>query len=250
MDEIVETVNDIGIFDTEHPDMADEVANVTESIGRAKGGKARQAKMSKEQRSALASEAAKRRWAKKKSTVLTDVQEMIQEETMSMAELDETVEQVSEAMISSIQPVAENIAKQVALSEPPKQKRRRKPVPKAFGAAGSYAKKRLDEAIKERAEAMGRVAALNAEIPSLVQIIKALEGSQIVPVQDLTAQVPVPYDTPQLVMDAPYIPPGMRTPQLPATPMAMGGAVDTPELNEADEDQFLKNSGLPGGKWM
>ena len=62
---------------------------------------------------------------------------------------------------------------------------------KEFGKAHSYAEKRLAEAIKERAEAMGKVAMLNAEIPSLVQIIRALGMTpNMNGFQDFTAQIP------------------------------------------------------------
>jgi hypothetical protein len=53
-------------------------------------------------------------------------------------------------------------------------------MPKAFKGASSYAEKRLAEAIKQRAEYMGRVAALNAEIPSLVSVIRALGGNPMI----------------------------------------------------------------------
>ena len=62
---------------------------------------------------------------------------------------------------------------------------------KEFGKAHSYAEKRLAEALKERAEAMGKVAMLNAEIPSLVQIIRALGMTPNVNgFQDFTAPIP------------------------------------------------------------
>jgi hypothetical protein len=63
-------------------------------------------------------------------------------------------------------------------------------MPKAFKGASSYAEKRLAEALKERAEYMGRVAALNAEIPSLVQVIKAL-GTSTIPPEAMQAYPPM-----------------------------------------------------------
>jgi hypothetical protein len=81
---------------------------------------------------------------------------------------------------------------------PPKPARRQaKPIPKAFKGASSYAGKRLAEAIRERAEAMGKVAMLNAEIPSLVQIIRALGMTpNMEGFQDFTAQMPSMYPQP------------------------------------------------------
>ena len=78
---------------------------------------------------------------------------------------------------------------------------------KEFGKAHSYAEKRLAEALKERAEAMGKVAMLNAEIPSLVQIIKALGMTpNMSGFQDFTAPIPNmnPYQQPPYQQPQPF----------------------------------------------
>ena len=107
----------------------------------------------------------------------------------------------------------------------PAKPARRKPMVKEFGKAHSYAEKRLAEAIKERAEFMAKVAMLNAEIPSLVQIIKALGATpNLTGMQDYSAQMPMipnpAYQQPQYPSAPPtYIPLASET-QLGAMPIA------------------------------
>jgi hypothetical protein len=120
--------------------------------------------------------------------------------------------------------------------EPVVQKRPRikKRMPREFAGAHGYAEKRLAEAIRERAECMGKLAMLNAEIPSLVQIIKALGGSQI---SIEPVQVNMPIDGASLNGTVPPI------------PVAQGGAVDFDIPQEELEDQFLPKGGTMGGRW-
>jgi hypothetical protein len=66
-------------------------------------------------------------------------------------------------------------APQLAPVKAPKQKRYTGP--KEFSVALKAAENRLAKAIVERAQAAGSLAALNAEIPSLLGIINALKGS-------------------------------------------------------------------------
>lgn len=143
---------------------------------------------------------------------------------------------------------------------------------KEFGKAHSYAEKRLAEAIKERAEAMGKVAMLNAEIPSLVQIIRALGMTpNMNGFQDSTASIPntMPtYQQPQYQPQAEQIPaasnnidsalfgansnplPGLA-PALANSPVVknkpLGGAIDL-DFVPVTEDE---GTGLPrmGGGW-
>ena len=79
----------------------------------------------------------------------------------------------------------------------------------------------------------GKLAMLNAEIPSLVQIIKALGGSQITiePVQ-----VSMPLDGASL------------NGAIPPIPMVQGGAVGFTSPETEREDQFLDDSGVMGGR--
>jgi hypothetical protein len=58
---------------------------------------------------------------------------------------------------------------------------------------------------------------------------------------------PPAYPSPQTT----FMPPSMRTPALPVVPQANGGAIDGIIDTQVDqeEDQFLKGSGVMGGKW-
>jgi hypothetical protein len=189
-----------------------------------KGGTARAEKLSPEQRKAIASAASKARLAKVKEKAPEPPPEPVQ-----------------------------------AAPEPPAApiRRARKPVPKEFGKAHSFAEKRLATALKERGEYMQRVAMLNAEIPSLVQIIRALGGTVnpqalSVPMQGFPApdgsmvpmQMPT-VDLPQMPPDgidpnlyrtnaAPV--PGLPPPTAPIIPgAAMGGGMDLDYTPRDDE---------------
>lgn len=135
----------------------------------------------------------------------------------------------------------------------PVQKRpraKRKPMPKPFGDAHSYAERRLAEAIKERAECLNKLAVLNAEIPSLTQIIKALKSTEVS--IDPVAMSQMAVQVPQTLDPARYTPNGagaqIQTPQIPQTMGARGGAMDF-EAPQEDENQFLPSGGVLGGKW-
>ena len=156
--------------------------------------------------------------------------------------------------------------------EPPKPiQKRRKPMVKEFGKAHSYAEKRLAEALKERAEAMGKVAMLNAEIPSLVQIIKALGMTpNMSGFQDFTAPIPnmnpyqiPPYQQPQTIPSHDINPidpalyatnsnplPGLA-PAIANSPVVtnkpLGGAIDLDFTPTEDEGPPLPRM---GGGWV
>ena len=83
-------------------------------------------------------------------------------------------------------------APQLAPVAPKKQKRYTGP--KEFSVALKAAENRLAKAIVERAQASGQLAMLQAEIPSLIQIINALKGQQNVPVAS--------YDTSAILTNA------------------------------------------------
>jgi hypothetical protein len=90
--------------------------------------------------------------------------------------------------------------------------------PKEFSVALKAAENRLAKAINERAEAMGKLAGLNAEIPSLLQIIQALKGSNNLPPAqyDFSGSVPnaqafqAPIDPQAALMAAMAAPPVSR----------------------------------------
>ena len=84
-----------------------------------------------------------------------------------------------------VTPVVPVPAPQLAPATPKKQKRYTGP--KEFSVALKAAENRLAKAIVERAQAAGQLAALQAEIPSLLGIINALKGSG-------NYAPPVPYD--------------------------------------------------------
>jgi hypothetical protein len=187
------------------------------------GGNARKEKLSPERRKEIAKEAAKKRWAKKDNPQPVDgalYEDGIHAENMgleptvyptyggierdSMPIVEKNINPPSvpfQAVPVTINPAVLSPTPIQHAPEPPKPpKTRRKPMVKEFGKAHSYAEKRLAEAIKERAEAMGKVAMLNAEIPSLVQIIRALGMTpNMNGFQDFTASIPNmnPYQQPQ-----------------------------------------------------
>jgi hypothetical protein len=182
------------------------------------GGAARAQKLSKEQRSAIATAAAQRRWGKKKSEeppVSKDLTDFID------VAVDGIKKQIDEA-IALAEPAKDNhcpacvagqdfaqgthvagslehpftsVPAQIVnipptfVEPPPTPKlvnRKPKPMPKEFKSASSYAEKRLPIAIKEKSEHVGAVAKLDAEINDLVRVIKALGGT-------VDAQVAQPY---------------------------------------------------------
>jgi hypothetical protein len=228
-----------------------------ESKRGANGGDARAKKLSKEERKTIASTAARARWAKKKAennpvkTTISYVNTKTGETTAASTVIDAEYPEVDEVPAASPAPVEQAIVP-VIPNAPKTDKRttkRRARLPKEFGAAHSYAEKRLADAIKERAEAMGKVNMLNAEIPSLVQIIKALK----------TTEGPIPsFNNPQAYQTLPIpIAVGINpNPQagnviqqaeaIPPAPIANGGAVDfDSSQQDMPEDAFLR--GAAGG---
>jgi hypothetical protein len=153
-----------------------------------------------------------------------------------------------------VAPPVELPAPQLALVKAPKPKRYQGP--KEFSGALKAAEKRLAKAINERAEAMGKLAGLNAEIPSLLQIIQALKGSNNLPPTpfDFSGGVPnaqafqAPIDPQAALMAAMAAPPVSR---------ASGGAVQfSPDVvgslegpDDDDPDKFLEGPHAGGG-WI
>lgn len=274
---------------------------LSEEIKRgSQGGNARKAKLSTERRSEIARDAAQRRWEKQKKEKPLIDQEITKEVDYIAAGIKKQLDNIlqenemkvdadvlvsnpprtSPVLISGHtinSPFIYNEEMKHPLDHPvaPPQplKRKTKPIPKAFKGASSYAEKRLAEAIRERAESMGRVAALNAEIPSLVQIIRALGMTpNMNGFQDFTAQIPntMPaYQQPQYQPPVEHIPtapnnidpalfgansnplPGLA-PALANAPVItnkpLGGAIDL-DFVPVDEGE---GPGLPkiGGGWQ
>jgi hypothetical protein len=211
---------------------------MTESTVRgANGGNARAAKLSKEQRSNIAKQAAAKRWAKKDEPKPLIAPEITKEVDYIAVGIKKSIVDIlhenglhtdDEILVAKPPSNAPLLISGPTMTvpfiyreepkptppEPPKAaQRRKKPMVKEFGKAHSYAEKRLAEALKERAEAMNKVAMLNAEIPSLVQIIKALGMTpNMNGFQDFTAHIPntMPtYQQPQ------YQPPIEHSPAAP-----------------------------------
>lgn len=149
-------------------------------------------------------------------------------------------------------------APQLTPAAPKKQKRYTGP--KEFSVALKAAEGRLAKAIVERAEAAGKMAMLQAEIPSLVQIINALKGPQYISAApyDLSVQnTAFPY--PSVPQFQPYVDPlDVLNAAQPAPPIsrASGGAVQfSPEMvgtlegPEDDPDQFIAGPNAGGG-WI
>lgn len=101
-------------------------------------------------------------------------------------------------------------------------KKQSRPMPKEFKSASSYAEKRLPVAIREKSEAVAQVARLDAEINELLRVIQVLSPSQ-------PAAQPVPYNplAAQYPQQVPYMPSAPITPIVPPAqvqPMRAGGA--------------------------
>jgi hypothetical protein len=203
-------------------------------------------KLTKEERSKVMSEAAKRRWQKARKV---------------------------KAKASKAPQKAEHGKK-------------RPTAPREFSSALKTAEKRLAGAILERAKAAATYAVLSAEIPSLQRLIIALKnplGVQAevasnpysVPAYANYGGLPTPPTLEQIVGDQPLmyqnplvprrdIPAGQPIPVIPvpqalhpantqAQSRAGGGAIDVPleqgDVAEEDEDRFLKESAVAGGAW-
>jgi hypothetical protein len=221
------------------PMNSDQVEEYVNSKRGSRGGNARKDKLSPERRSEIAKDAAKKRWGKKEEPTAMDC---VPEELKPFTIHAEIIPpQQAYVVIPSQTPPLPQSAPMPYIPPPaapappaaplPPKKRQTKPMPKAFKGASSYAEKRLAEALKERAESMNKVAMLNAEIPSLVQIIRALGMTpNMNGFQDFSAPIPnmMPsYQPPQ------YLPPQID--QLPTAP------------NNIDPALFQSNSNpLPG----
>jgi hypothetical protein len=164
---------------------------MTESTVRgANGGNARAAKLSKEQRSNIAKQAAAKRWGKK-DTASGAGYASIEPQTIITTFPDQPKEYVVVPYVAPAVPMQiASVPEQPAIyiphppaptppaPEPPKPpKSRRKPMVKEFGKAYSRAEKLLEEALKKRSEAVKIIIACNEDIPMYVNVIKSLGGT-------------------------------------------------------------------------
>lgn len=141
------------------------------------------------------------------------------------------------------------------------KKQKRYTGPKEFSVALKAAESRLAKAIVERAEAAGKMAMLQAEIPSLVQIISALKGQQNIPAApydpyatNAQFQAPMPQQYAAPVNPLAAIQAAMATPPVSR---ASGGAMQfSPEMvgslegpDDDDPDRFIAGPNAGSG-WI
>lgn len=262
------------------------------------GGNARKEKLTPEQRSSIAQLAAQRRWGKKNDNgtgatatvttpdnvipvnIVSDRDVYISNPTFALESnhcpacaMGQSLEKgegthvlatVEHPVMTDPVPAIPIPTAQPVIAPQTQRKRSSKPMPKAFKGASSYAEKRLAEAIKERAEYMGRVAALNAEIPSLVSVIRALGTSVIPPealqsypmqqptytqpsyhVADQTPNLQNPIDTALYQANSGplpgLVPAAANAPMMPNT--SVGGAMDLDYVPTDDEGPGLPKMG-------
>ncbi len=176
------------------------------------GGNARKSKLTPERRKEIAAAASKARWEKKK-------------------------------------PAAAPVEVAPALPVPVAKKLKTPPMRPEFRKAYSSAEKRLSVALKERGDCLLKMAALNAEIPYLVGVIKSLGGT--VPPNVAVGGEMMQFQTPQLlpVDPPPHLDPAspmFRAPALPSGPRAQGGAFGViGDPNAVDENAFLTDPNNP-----
>jgi HNH endonuclease len=201
-----------------------------------KGGLARKAKLSADERSAIARKGAKAKWKKRREKI-----------TKSIAKKKAAGIPVHTPEVVIV------------------QKEKIKRMPKEFGAAYSVAEQRLAEALKERASALQKLAALKEEIPSLVEIIRALGGQvnpqALAPMVQTNMGLEPPFVAPALSPEveapnnidpalfrtngAPL--PGITAPPVPIIPnTAVGGAMDL-DYTPTDDEPRKPNG---GGGWQ
>lgn len=173
---------------------------IDSTVRGANGGNARAAKLTKEQRSAIAKQAAAKRWATPKIYMEEprfipavsprpegwDFGARVEAPASTTIELGPTTietfhEQLPPPIIVTIptpQPAPIPYIPPPAAPEPPKpSKSRRKPIVKEFSKAYSRAEKLLEEALKKRSDAVKVIIACNEDIPMYVNVINSLGGT-------------------------------------------------------------------------
>jgi hypothetical protein len=154
--------------------------------------------------------------------------------------------------------------------EAPKPVKKRRNAPRiskgdrAFQSAIASTDKERAKCIEELSKIMEQWDVKQARLKSLDWKISTLKGTT--QTSSITGMQLSPYgQQPSHVQNSPYVmfppayppqatnfmPPSMRTPALPVVPQANGGAIDGIIDTQVDqeEDQFLKGSGVMGGKW-
>lgn len=234
------------------------------------GGIARREKLTKEQRSAIAVAAAKKRWGKPKEDTPIKLPGISPQElgpktvaqvtaVVALQKIEKEAQQLQDSgpthcpacvagqdfaqgthVAGSLEHPFTSIPAQIVntppiLVEPPPvpklASRKPKVIPKEFKSASSYAEKRLPLAIKEKSEHVGAVAKLDAEIDDLVRVIKALGGSV-----DVQIRPPQSYQQPYYPNGAP-LPPAYQPPPGQQPPMDVG----------IDPNLYTSNAGpVPG----
>jgi hypothetical protein len=176
--------------------------------------------LTKEQRSEVAREAARRRWAKIKR---------------------------EKGKVAKGKAAAKN-------AKSAKQKSGRTP---QFASALKVAEKQLAKAIQDRQEAANKYAVASATIPSLMRIVSALKNPAgpvpgeppAVSLEQIVGDGPVPYQNPPRAA-VPAIPVPQQLHPANQQGRAQGGAVGGVDLEEeADENQFLRDSPIASGEW-
>jgi hypothetical protein len=215
------------------------------------------------------SQVAKDRWAKIRSAKAAQVLETSTKEDNPITVTWPTEEEVkaldAPMAPSPYIPEPTNPTPYVAPVAPKKQKRYTGP--KEFSVALKAAENRLAKAIEERAKLSGQLAALQAEIPSLLQIIAALKGPQMAPAPPYDfSSVGIPpviggvqgYPNPipqqHQGLDLAAIQAAMA---VPAASRAQGGAIQFgPEVlgalegPEDDIDKFITGPAASGAGWI
>ena len=113
--------------------------------------------------------------------------------------------------------------------------------PAVFGKALLAAESRFAEAIQERAYHANMMAALDAELPSLVQTIAALKNSQ-----NPQVVTPAAWAT---TADASIAGAGSVPARRPPANRGGGMTLEANLATEEDEDAMLKDSAFAGGQW-
>jgi hypothetical protein len=209
----------------------------------ARGGAARMSQLNHAGRQALGRKAAAARWGKDKSRDqglgIGEQEKPGAGDLASFAGTAGIINKTHKRTRSVSAPHHPN--KQKSLAGGPGAASRR-PAPKEFRGAHAYAEKRLAQAIQERAQAMHKLAMLEAEIPSLVGIINALKNSSgraggVTAAESVTRELDL----------------GLTAARLPLLRRAQGGAglpgIGNPVDAAEDEDVFLRESPVAAGEW-
>jgi hypothetical protein len=198
-----------------------------------RGGNARRAKLSKEQRSAIAKAGARARWDKKKAenTTITYVNSQTGETSLPSptTELVPVVE-IDPIPVIPAEPTPAEKGRMRALKE--------KPVSKVYGKALEIANKDYEEAAEALAYHEEMVARLTSKMPRLIKTIRALGGT--IETESMPLQSTQPLQ--QMVR------PTLTTNDGPSRPIAagMGGAIGGIPEDMMEDDPGPGDVGIAG----